>query len=63
MWGKTKMFIQSWTICALILYYAYFENVGWAENMVCVFMWITVIVTIGSGITYVISAKKTLLAA
>jgi len=31
--------------------------------MVCVFMWITVIVTIGSGITYVISAKKTLLAA
>ena len=62
MWGKTKMFIQSWTICALILYYAYFENVGWAENMVCVFMWITVIVTIGSGITYVISAKKTLLA-
>ena len=63
MWGKTKMFIQSWTICALILYYAYFENVGWAENMVCVFMWTTVIVTIGSGITYVISAKKTLLAA
>ena len=63
MWGKTKMFIQSWTICALILYYAYFENVGWAENMVCVFMWITVIVTIGSGITYVLSAKKTLLAA
>lgn len=63
MWGKTKMFIQSWTICALILYYAYFENVGWAENMVCVFMWITVIVTIGSGIIYVISAKKTLLAA
>ncbi len=62
-WGKTKMFIQSWTICALILYYAYFENVGWAEYMVCVFMWITVIVTIGSGITYVLSAKKTLLAA
>jgi len=63
MWGKTKMFIQSWTICAMILYYAYFENVVWAENMVCIFMWITVIVTIGSGITYVLSAKKTLLAA
>ena len=63
MWGKTKMFIQSWTICALILHYAYFENVGWAENLVSVFMWITVVVTIGSGITYVLSAKKTLLAA
>ena len=63
MWGKTKMFIQSWTICALILYYAYFENVVWAEYMVCAFMWITVTVTIGSGITYVLSAKKTLLAA
>ncbi len=62
-WGKTKMFIQSVTICAMILYYAYFENVVWAENMVCVFMWVTVIVTIGSGITYVLSAKKTLLAA
>jgi CDP-diacylglycerol--glycerol-3-phosphate 3-phosphatidyltransferase len=63
MWGKTKMFIQSLTICALILYYAHFENVGWAEYMVSIFMWITVIVTIGSGITYVLSAKKTLLAA
>ncbi len=63
MWGKTKMFIQSWTICAVILYYAYFENVCWAEYMVSVFIWITIIVTIGSGITYVYSAKKTLLAA
>jgi CDP-diacylglycerol---glycerol-3-phosphate 3-phosphatidyltransferase len=63
MWGKTKMFIQSWTICALILYYAYFENIGWAEYMVCVFMWITIVVTVASGITYVYSAKKTLLAA
>ena len=63
MWGKTKMFIQSWTICAMILHYAYFENVGWAEYLVCVFMWITIVVTIGSGITYELSAKKTLLAA
>ncbi len=62
-WGKTKMFIQSWTICAMILYYAHFENIGWAEYMVTVFMWITIIVTVASGITYVYSAKKTLLAA
>ena len=62
-WGKTKMVIQSWTICALILYYAYFENIGWAEYMVGVFMWITIVVTVASGITYVYSAKKTLLAA
>jgi len=62
-WGKTKMFIQSWTICAMILYYAYFENISWAEYMVSTFIWITVIVTIGSGMTYVYSAKKTLLAA
>lgn len=63
MWGKTKMFIQSWTVCALILYCAYFENVGWAEYMVCAFMWITIVVTVASGVTYVLSAKKTLLAA
>jgi CDP-diacylglycerol--glycerol-3-phosphate 3-phosphatidyltransferase len=62
-WGKTKMFIQSWTICAMLLYYAHFENVGWAEYIVTAFMWITLVVTIGSGITYVYSAKKTLLAA
>ncbi len=62
-WGKTKMFIQSWTICAILLYYAYFENQVWAEYMASAFMWITIVVTIGSGITYVFSAKKTLLAA
>ncbi len=62
-WGKTKMFVQSWTICALLLYYAYFENLDWARYIASSFMWITVIVTIGSGITYIYSAKKTLLAA
>ena len=62
-WGKTKMFIQSWTICAILLYYAHFENVSWAEYLVSAFLWITIIITIGSGITYVYSAKKTLLAA
>ena len=62
-WGKTKMFIQSWTICAILLYYAYFENQDWAEYLVSAFLWITIIITIGSGITYVYSAKKTLLAA
>ena len=63
MWGKTKMFIQSWTICSMILYYAYFENIVWMNYLVYVFMWITIIVTIVSGITYIFSARKTLLAA
>lgn len=62
-WGKIKMFIQSWTICAMLIYYAHFENVSWAEYMVTAFLWITIIVTIGSGMTYIYSAKKTLLAA
>jgi Phosphatidylglycerophosphate synthase len=62
-WGKTKMFIQSWTICAILLYYAHFENISWAEYLVSAFLWITIIITFGSGITYVYSAKKTLLAA
>lgn len=62
-WGKTKMVVQSWTLCALILYYAHFENQDWAEYMVSAFLWITIIVTVGSGLTYVYSAKKTLLAA
>jgi CDP-diacylglycerol--glycerol-3-phosphate 3-phosphatidyltransferase len=62
-WGKTKMFIQSWTICAMLIYYAHFENTSWAEYLVSAFLWITIIVTVGSGLTYVYSAKKTLLAA
>jgi hypothetical protein len=57
------MVIQSVTICAMILYYAHFENIIWMQYIVYAFIWITVIVTIGSGITYVLSAKKTLLAA
>ena len=63
MWGKTKMVIQSGTICAMILYYAHFKNIIWMEYIVYAFIWITVIVTIISGIIYVLSAKKTLLAA
>ena len=63
MWGKTKMVIQSVTICAMILYYAHFENIIWMQYIVYAFIWITVIVTIISGIIYVLSAKKTLLAA
>ncbi len=62
-WGKTKMVIQSVTICAMILYYAHFENIIWMQYIVYAFIWITVIVTIISGIIYVLSAKKTLLAA
>ncbi len=63
MWGKTKMVIQSVTICAMILYYAHFENIIWMQYIVYAFIWITVIVTIISGIIYVLSARKTLLAA
>ena len=62
-WGKTKMVIQSVTICAMLLYYAHFENIIWMQYIVYAFIWITVIVTIVSGIIYVLSAKKTLLAA
>lgn len=62
-WGKSKMFLQSLAICILILYLAHFRNVGWAEYVVYTFIWAAIIVTLISGITYVISARKTLLAA
>ncbi len=62
-WGKSKMFVQSVTICLLTFYFAHFRDVVWAEYFVYTLMWITVIVTLISGITYAISAKKTLLAA
>lgn len=62
-WGKTKMFLQSVTICAMILYLAHFRNVAWVEYVVYTFIWATIIVTFISGIIYVISVRKTLLAA
>jgi CDP-diacylglycerol--glycerol-3-phosphate 3-phosphatidyltransferase len=62
MWGKSKMFVQSLTICILILYFAHFRNVSWTEYVVYTFIWATIIVTLMSGIFYIISAKKTLLA-
>ena len=62
-WGKAKMFVQSTTICTMIAYFAHFKGVSWMGYMVYAFIWITIIVTVISGIIYVISAKKTLLAA
>ena len=47
----------------MILYYAHFKTITWMEYIVYTLIWITVIVTIISGIIYVLSAKKTLLAA
>jgi len=62
-WGKSKMFLQCVTISILTLYLSHLRNIGWAEYVVHTFMWITIIVTLISGITYLISARKTLLAA
>jgi len=62
-WGKMKMFFQSVTISAILLYLAHFSNTGWAEYVVYTCIWATIVVTLISGVIYIISARKTLLAA
>ena len=60
-WGKLKMFLQSITICILIAYFAHFRNINWIEYIVYTFLWVTVMVTLLSGIFYTFLAKKALL--
>ena len=61
--GKLRWLYNQELFCAIILFYAHFKNIIWMEYIVYAFIWITVLVTIISGIIYVFSARKTLLAA
>lgn len=63
MWGKTKMFLQSITIGALILFYGHFQTYPWAMALVTTLLWATVILTVVSGLQYIFKARQTLLTA
>ncbi|HLG29430.1 MAG TPA: CDP-diacylglycerol--glycerol-3-phosphate 3-phosphatidyltransferase [Candidatus Brocadiales bacterium] len=63
MWGKSKMFLQSVTLGALILFFGHFQTNPWAWAVVTVLLWATTILTVVSGLQYLFKARQTLITA
>jgi CDP-diacylglycerol--glycerol-3-phosphate 3-phosphatidyltransferase len=61
-WGKAKMFVQSFTISLILLFSAYFEYLMIIKQGVIVMVWITVIITLVSGIKYIMKAGPVIMA-
>ena len=60
-WGKAKMFIQSFTISLILLFYAHLQHLIAIKQGIIVMLWITVIITLVSGITYMVKAGPAIL--
>ncbi len=58
--GKLKMFVQSVTICVILFQLAFVQQPVWAVVMKIALVWLTVIVTVGSGLLYIGRARKLL---
>lgn len=57
-WGKQKTVLQSITVLATLFYMAYLTQFpNWGKITLRVLVWLTVISTIFSGITYIFSVK------
>ena len=59
-WGKRKMFIQSLTIAAILAHHAFFYNTKEFRIGVIVLIWLSVVVTLLSGLMYLYRARKLL---
>ncbi|UJS17714.1 MAG: CDP-diacylglycerol--glycerol-3-phosphate 3-phosphatidyltransferase [Candidatus Jettenia sp.] len=60
-WGKAKMFTQSFTISLILLFFAYFEHFMAVKQGIVVMLWLTVIITLVSGIKYMVKAGPAIL--
>jgi len=61
-WGKAKMFVQSFTISLILLFFAHLQHLIAIKQGIIVMLWITVIITLVSGITYMVKAGPAILA-
>lgn len=61
MWGKAKMFIQSFTISFILLYCGHLTQFTVIKYVIAFLMWTTVIITLISGIKYMIKAGPAIL--
>jgi phosphatidylglycerophosphate synthase len=55
--GKLKMFVQSLAICTILTQLAFMPNTAWAIVSKVVLVWLTVLVTLASGLAYVNRAR------
>ncbi len=62
MWGKAKMFVQSFTISLTLLFFAFLSHLVIMKQCIVVMMWATVIITVVSGIKYMVKAGPSILA-
>src|SRR3972149_330354 len=60
-WGKAKMFVQSFTISLILLFFAHLQHLIAIKQGIIVMLWITVIITLVSGITYMVKAGTAIL--
>lgn len=60
--GKFKMFIQSVAICCVLFQLAYLPTAVWAVCVKIAIVWLSVIVTVLSGLVYVGRARRLLIA-
>jgi len=58
--GKIKMFVQSVAICAVLYQMANLSHTPYAIVLKIVLVWLSVAVTVGSGVAYVNSARRLL---
>ncbi|MBE7445099.1 MAG: CDP-diacylglycerol--glycerol-3-phosphate 3-phosphatidyltransferase [Planctomycetia bacterium] len=61
-WGKAKMFVQSFTISLILLFFAYLEHLIAMKQGIVIMLWLTVIITLVSGIKYMVKAGPAILA-
>lgn len=60
-WGKSKMFGQSFAVGGAIVHVAHPSF--WLATFLCpIFVWIALVATVGSGLRYVVDAKRALAA-
>lgn len=57
-WGKNKMAIQSITIVYILFYSGHLINVYWAAVVLNSLIWLTLISTVFSGLSYLVKASK-----
>lgn len=61
-WGKAKMFVQSLTISLILLFFAQLEQFVIIKQGIVIMLWLTVIITVVSGIKYMVKAGPAILA-
>lgn len=60
-WGKAKMFVQSFTISLILLFFAQLNHFVAIKQGIIIMLWLTVIITLVSGIKYMVKAGPAIL--